>query len=647
MRRSLATVLVLSLFGCAKDAVPTVPIPAFLSAATANHLNPSVSPDGTRIAWWEPAAGGFQLWLADKEMANPTGQPIRASFQSAVVWSQDGARLATARTVDGGTEIVMLLAAGGEPVVAYSGAAVAIPVSWNADGTRISVLETFEGGSFRTVVVDPATRVAQELIAGETRPHVGVFAPVGSRVVVMLLDRGRYSLALLDSVGAPPRALTTEGYETPTAPQPWSPDGREVLYVSTRTGAEDLWVIDVESGAKRQLTNDLRRDYQGQWSADGKWVAFHSERGRQADLWVVAASGGEARRVTDTPEFERLVGWRGSEMALLYAAQSGTGSMQVVPVAGGAERQLTPDSITVDYFELSPDGSQAVVTDFRGGSDLDIYVMPSSGGALRLLASVQAARPRVLWSPDGKQIAFEGVAGGTPDPWIVDVATGTPKQLLDWDTYEGNLIWGSDPGALFTISDRDAAFGDVWRVPLDGSAPIRVTTNGRVNDVLTVVDGGTRLVVGLLGGEGGRIGIGEVMPDGSVRDIPVSTTVDGVAWNTPVGNDSLAVSVDGGLRSMMISRRDGGGRRLGNDGARASYWSRDGKWLAFTSAAGAGRDIEVMDVATGAMRRLTNGGGSNLGPEFSAASDTVFFRRDVPVSRIAVADLASLLVAKP
>jgi hypothetical protein len=47
------------------------------------------------------------------------------------------------------------------------------------------------------------------------------------------------------------------------------------------------------------------------------------------------------------------------------------------------------------------------------------------------------------------------------------------------------------------------------------------------------------------------------------------------------------------------------------------------------------------------VRRLTNGGGSNLGAEFSAADDAVFFRRDVPVSRIAVAELASLLSAKP
>jgi Tol biopolymer transport system component len=462
----------------------------------------------------------------------------------------------------------------------------------------------------------------------------------------MLLDRGRYSLALLDSLGAPPRALTTEGYEFPVQ-RPWSPDGREVLYVSSRTGAEDLWVIDVESGVKRQLTNDLRRDYAGAWSADGKWVAFQSERGRQADIWLVAASGGEAHRVTDTPELENLVGWRGSEMALVYAAQSGTGSMQVVPVAGGAERQLTPDSITVDYFELSPDASQAVVTDFRGGSDLDIYVMPSSGGPLRLLASVQASEPRVHWSPDGKQIAFLSNTGGTPDPWILDVATGATKQLLDWDTNEYTPTWGSDASALYVVSDRDAAFGDLWRVPLDGGAPTRVTTNGRVDAVVTMLDGGTRPVVTLLGGEGGRIGIGEVMPDGALREIPVATSVDGVAWSTTVDSDSLAISVEGSLRSMMISRRDGGGRPLGSDGARASYWSRDGKSLLFSTAAGSGRDIEVMEVATGKVRRLTNGGGSNVGPEFSPAGDLVFFRRDVPVSRIAVADVGPTLSVKP
>jgi len=646
MRRLIAPVLVLSLFGCAKDAEPTVPIPTFLSPETANHLNPAVSPDGSRMAWWEVAEGGFQLWLADADMANAAAQPIRSTINSVTAWSADGARFATTRTVGGRTEIVVVPASGGEPSVAYSGAVFAVPVSWNAEGTRLTLLETYQGGSFRTVVVDPATRVAQELIPGETRPHVGIFAPVGSRVLVMILDRGRYTLSLIDSLGAAPRLLTTEGYEAPVL-GPWSPDGREVLYVSTRTGADDLWVIDVESGAKRQLTNDLRRDYAGVWSADGKWVAFQSERGRQADIWLVAASGGEAHRVTDTPELENLVGWRGSEMALVYAAQSGTGSMQVVPVAGGAERQLTPDSITVDYFELSPDGSQAVVTDFRGGSDLDIYVMPASGGAMRLLASVQASEPRVLWSPDGKHIAFRGVAGGTPDPWIVDVATGASKQLLDWNTTEFSSTWGSDASALYVVSDRDAEFGDVWRVPLDGGAPTRVTTNGRVDAVVTMLDGGTRPVVTLLGGEGGRIGIGEVMPDGALREIPVATSVTSVAWNTPPGSDSIAVTVDGTLRSMMISQRDGGGRPLGGDGARVSYWSRDGKSLLFSVAVGAARHIDVMDVATGTMRRLTTGSATNVGAEFSPGGETVFFRRSVPTNRIAVADVGPTLSVKP
>lgn len=646
MRRSLATVLVLSLFGCARDTAPTVPIAAFLSAETANHLNPSLSPDGKRMAWWQVSEGGYQLWLADGDMANATAQSIQSISSGAAAWSADGTRLAATRTVPGGTEIVVMPAAGGEPEVAYSGAIITIPVSWNAEGTRLTLLETYQGGSYRTVVVDPATRVAQALIPGETRPHIGTFAPVGSHLLVMLLDRGRYTLAVIDSLGAAPRPLTTEGYERPSGQRPWSPDGREVLYVSTRTGAEDLWLIDVESGAKRQLTNDLRRDYGGIWSADGKWVAFQSERGRQADLWVVAASGGEARRVTDTPELENLVGWRGSEMALAYTVASGTGSVQAVPVAGGDGRQLTPDSITVDYFELSPDRSQAVVTDFRGGSDLDIYLMPASGGSPRLLASVQASGSRVLWSPDGKQLAFVGVAGGTLDPWIVDVATGASRQLLDWDTRENTVIWGSDASALFVVSDRAAEFGDVWRVPLDGSAPIRVTTSGRVVNVVATLDGGTRLVVALLGGAGGRLGLGEVMPDGALREIPVAANVNGVAWNTPAGRDSLAVRVDGGLRSMMVSRRDGGGRPLGGDGARVDYWSSDGKWLTFSVASGAGRDVGVLDVATGERRRLTNGGGSNGGAEFSAAGDTVFFRRSLPVRRVAVADLTKLLGVK-
>jgi len=57
-------------------------------------------------------------------------------------------------------------------------------------------------------------------------------------------------------------------------------------------------VIDVASGARRQLTQHFAIDTEPTWSPDGKQIAFTSDRGGQPQIYVVSSSGGEAKRVT-------------------------------------------------------------------------------------------------------------------------------------------------------------------------------------------------------------------------------------------------------------------------------------------------------------------------------------------------------------
>ncbi len=60
----------------------------------------------------------------------------------------------------------------------------------------------------------------------------------------------------------------------------------------------DIYVIDVASGARRQLTQHFAIDTEPAWSPDGKQIAFTSDRGGQPQIYVVNAGGGEARRIT-------------------------------------------------------------------------------------------------------------------------------------------------------------------------------------------------------------------------------------------------------------------------------------------------------------------------------------------------------------
>src|SRR5437016_12429226 len=56
----------------------------------------------------------------------------------------------------------------------------------------------------------------------------------------------------------------------------FSPDGRSLAFISTRTGNGDIYALDLASGRTRRITYDDARDQLDAWSRDGKWIYFSS-----------------------------------------------------------------------------------------------------------------------------------------------------------------------------------------------------------------------------------------------------------------------------------------------------------------------------------------------------------------------------------
>src|SRR5262249_42354530 len=87
-------------------------------------------------------------------------------------------------------------------------------------------------------------------------------------------NRSSTNIWVAPTEGGAPRQLTTspkkDGHPR------WSPDGRQILFESNRSGENQLWVIDVNGGEARQLTTIASEAGNAQWSQDGKWIAFVS-----------------------------------------------------------------------------------------------------------------------------------------------------------------------------------------------------------------------------------------------------------------------------------------------------------------------------------------------------------------------------------
>jgi Tol biopolymer transport system component len=99
----------------------------------------------------------------------------------------------------------------------------------------------------------------------------------------------------------------------------WSPDGQQIAFIlqqqpeagTFQTGANaDIWVMDIETGARNPLAQDPSADLWPAWSPDGQRLAFVSERDNSSgEIYLMSADGSDVRRLTDNDLSEAMLAW--------------------------------------------------------------------------------------------------------------------------------------------------------------------------------------------------------------------------------------------------------------------------------------------------------------------------------------------------
>ncbi|HST63272.1 MAG TPA: BamA/TamA family outer membrane protein [Longimicrobium sp.] len=186
------------------------------------------------------------------------------------------------------------------------------------DGTRFAFLSSLSNQDVELFVGDAQTgRVIRRILRGTAfDPHfaslryinsAGTWSPDGRRFAFSALKEGRDVVVLVDAVrGGTIREYGVPGVSEITNPT-WSPDGTTMVFSGLRGGISDLYLLDLNSGRSRQLTDDRFADLQPMYSPDGRSVAFTTDRGttdfetlRFGDmrLAVMDVASGEVRSLT-------------------------------------------------------------------------------------------------------------------------------------------------------------------------------------------------------------------------------------------------------------------------------------------------------------------------------------------------------------
>jgi serine/threonine protein kinase/Tol biopolymer transport system component len=206
-----------------------------------------------------------------------------------------------------------------------------------------------------------------------------------------------------------------------------SPDGRYAATVRVESaGRADIWLLDLQRGGTSRLTNGPGQNNNPSWSPDGKQIAFVSDRNNQTQIYVKPIDGGEERQVSsDDLAFKSGGPWVRDGSALLFTAlDPKTGQdIWILPIQGNDHKpkpyirsQFNDTSPTV-----SPDGRYvSYMSDETGQVEMYVQTYPTPTEKYRVTTGGAAFGG---WLPDGR-LAY-GVPG-TSDAYYVTLLPGPP-----------------------------------------------------------------------------------------------------------------------------------------------------------------------------------------------------------------------------
>ncbi len=148
-------------------------------------------------------------------------------------------------------------------------------------------------------------------------------------------------------------ALTSDQLELDkSAP---SPDGKRLVVQTDRSGNWDLWLLELESRALRNLTNHPAYESFASWSPDGSAIVFGSDRSGNWDLWSMSAAGGSVTQLTDHPAYDSQAEWSPDGKSIVFVSgRSGTNNIWVTSATGTNQRPLTDDGFDHAFPQWSP-----------------------------------------------------------------------------------------------------------------------------------------------------------------------------------------------------------------------------------------------------------------------------------------------------